>query len=283
MTTRLSVVIPAHDESAVIDRILRSLTSHPRSDELEIVVVANGCTDDTVARVFAYGGVRVVEVQPASKIAALNAGDAAATVFPRVYVDADVIIAPEALFALADALESDGVGVASPSLVVDSSQASWAVRQHYKIWNITDYRSIGHIGSGVYGLSKEGRERFGDWPQVIADDRFVQQQFLPSERATLRDHTFTVPSAADIRSHIRRSVRIARGNQELPASLQRAPAGGTTTHANLIRRVAARPALWVPFAVYSMTWSVPNILARRLKSRATEQSWNRDETSRVAR
>ncbi|MGC5225257.1 glycosyltransferase [Micromonospora sp. DT81.3] len=281
MTARLSLIIPAHNESAVIDRILGALTSQCRRGDLEIVVVANGCTDDTVARASAYQGVRVVEVPTASKIAALNAGDAAATVFPRVYVDADVVMSADALFALADVLGSEGIGVASPTLVVDCSHASWAVRQHYKIWNITDYRSSGHIGSGVYGLSQEGRARFDMWPEVIADDRFVQQLFLPTERATLTDHSFTVRSAADIRSHIRRSVRVARGNQELPAASQHAAAADGSTHVNLVKRVVKRPTLWVPFAVYSVCWVVPNVLARRSIIRKSTQTWNRDETSRV--
>jgi len=281
VTARLSVVIPAHDESAVIDRILGSLTSHPRSAEIEIVVSANGCRDDTASRAATYRGVRVVEVPTASKIAALNAGDAAATVFPRVYLDADVVIAPDVLFALADALDADGTEVASPAFAVDTSDASWAVRQHYRIWELTDYRQSGHIGSGVYGLSEAGRARFGAWPDVIADDRFAQQLFLPAERATLADHSFTVRSAADMRSHIRRSVRIARGNQELPASLQHAPTTGRSTHTNLVKRVAAQPTLWFPFAVYSVNWVIPNIVARRSIVRSSEQTWNRDETSRV--
>ncbi|HKP08056.1 MAG TPA: glycosyltransferase [Microbacterium sp.] len=283
MSARVSVVIPAHDEGAVIDRVLGALCASPRRDEFEIVVAANGCTDDTVARARAYEGVRVVETPRASKIAALQIGDGAASVFPRVYLDADVRIDADALLALADALEAPGVEVASPRLHVDTSTASWLVRQHYRIWELSDYRRRGHIGSGVYAMTAAGRARFEVWPDVIADDRFVQQLFAPRERATLADHSFTVRSAADMRAHLRRSVRIARGNRELPDQVQHADAARPTTgtRGGLVRRVAGRPRLWVPFAVYCVSWTLPNVLARRDIARARTSTWNRDDTSRV--
>ena len=42
-----SVIIPAHDEAGSIERCLTSLAADPGSDALDIVVVANGCTDTT--------------------------------------------------------------------------------------------------------------------------------------------------------------------------------------------------------------------------------------------
>lgn len=282
MTARLSVVIPAHDEARLIDRLLSTLTDSALSGDLEIIVVANGCTDDTAARASTYRGVRVVEVAEASKIAALRAGDDAAVTFPRAYLDADVMISVDTLLALADVLDREGVEIASPRLVVDTSAASWAVRQHYRVWELSDFRTHGHIGSGVYALSAAGRARFGQWPDVIADDRFVQQLFLPPERATLSDRSFTVRSAATMRSHLRRSVRIARGNRELDADLQKAPATSGGERASILKRVAHRPGLWMSFAVYCVSWTVPNIVAARTIARGHERAWNRDETSRTA-
>jgi len=280
----MSVVIPAHDEEAVICRLLDVLVADPRSHELEVVVVANGCTDGTVEVARSYGvPVSVVEVEQASKIAALEAGDHAAVAFPRAYVDADVVIDVPTLLALADALERPGGPlVASPRLDVDTSSASWPVRAHYRIWELTDYRRTGHIGSGVYALSGEGRRRFATWPPVIADDRFVQQLFLPDERLTLDGHAFTVRSAQRIGAHLRRSARIARGNLELPDELQRASdAAGSDRTGNLLRRVAVRPRLWPSFAVYAITSTLPKATARRLIADRREPAWARDDTSRA--
>ncbi|MBT2498947.1 glycosyltransferase [Agromyces sp. ISL-38] len=284
MTVRLSVVIPAHDEAAVIGRLLEALTSDPHSTELEIVVVANGCRDATVpvARAF-EPAVRVVEIAAASKIDALEAGDAAATTFPRAYVDADVAVDVATLLALADALtRTGGPLVASPRLEIDTDGVSWPVRQHYRIWELTDYRSAGHIGSGIYAMSAAGRARFDTWPHVIADDRFVQQLFLPSERETLDGHAFRVRSARTLAAHLRRSTRIARGNRELPSDVQLAADAPMGDRAgNLVRRVARQPRLWVAFGVYCVTSTVPRLRARRLIAERREPEWARDETSRA--
>ena len=49
------VIIPAHNEAAVIARCLDTLLEPPRPDRLDVVVVANGCTDDTADRARAFG------------------------------------------------------------------------------------------------------------------------------------------------------------------------------------------------------------------------------------
>ena len=166
VSARISVVIPAHNESAVIQRVLRPLADALRTGELEVIVAANGCTDDTadLARAVAPG-ITVVEVPTPSKILALNAADEVATVFPRVYVDADVEVGLAELRGLAELLgEPDGPLVAAPRMRIDTSRSSWPVRAHYRIWELSDYRQRGHVGSGVYALSAAGRGRFGRFP-----------------------------------------------------------------------------------------------------------------------
>jgi hypothetical protein len=78
----ISIVIPAHDEERVIGRCLSGLASGAEPGELEVVVVANGCTDGTAAAARTFPGVRVVETPVAGKAAALNLGDEHAPAFP---------------------------------------------------------------------------------------------------------------------------------------------------------------------------------------------------------
>lgn len=81
MRTPLDVVVPAHEEQALLPRCLRALLWDARDVELRIVVVANGCTDATpaAARRFVPAArelgheLVVLELPVAGKAAALNA------------------------------------------------------------------------------------------------------------------------------------------------------------------------------------------------------------------
>ena len=281
---RLSVLIPAHNEAALIERLLKGILDDPEAAELEIAVIPNGCSDETAARAAAVDPrIKVSSLTQGSKIAALRHGDSMLVTFPRVYLDADVQIATRTLLELGNELSKEGGPmVASPRLVVNTRGASWAARQYFRVWALTDYRKHGHIGSGVYALSESGRARFRDWPDVIADDRFVQQLFLPSERLTLPDHTFTVQSPRTLRAQIRRMSRIIRGNRELPAELEVAARAPSTRHLALLARAARRPSLWAALPVYVTAGVVATVLARRESAKGAPVEWHQDETTRHA-
>jgi glycosyltransferase involved in cell wall biosynthesis len=275
VSPELSVVIPAHDEERVLPRLLSRLAD----DRLEVIVVANGCRDAT-AEVARAAGVRVVELAEGSKIAALDAGDAAATAFPRAYVDADVEVDASALLALAARLRRGPELVASPRLRLDLSGATWPVRAYYAVWELSAFRRRGHIGSGIYALSAPGRARFGSFPQVIGDDRFVQGLFTPGERATVEEAEFVVRPPRTLGALIARGARIAAGNRELQkvGLAGHAPTRGASLR-ELVRTVAPRPGLWGAFLIYVAVQLRTAALAER-KLRVADGVWDRDETSR---
>ena len=116
---RVAVVIPAHDEAAGIGRLLSRRSSLPPGLEppAKIVVVANGCTDDTADRAREFGtAVTVLETSQASKALARSSSwvTPRCARFPRAYVDADVVLDAASLSALADALEGPDVHAAGP-------------------------------------------------------------------------------------------------------------------------------------------------------------------------
>ncbi|MEV8273340.1 glycosyltransferase family 2 protein [Microbacterium sp. NPDC077184] len=276
-----SIVIPAHDEGAGIAARLRRMLAGTDDGEFEIVVVANGCHDDTARQAASVPGVRVVEIAPASKIAALNAGDEAAGAFPRLYLDADIEIDAETLRALVRLLAAaEEPCAAAPTLQVDASRSSWAMRHYVRVWELSDYRRAGHVGSGVYAVNAAGRRRWDRFPDVIADDRFVQQQFDPSERRT-SSGTFTVRAPATMRAHLRRATRIDLGNRELGAVAQRAaPVPARVRYARLLSRVARRPDLWIALPIYVYGYAVPMLRARRALRRGQHVPWARDASVR---
>jgi glycosyltransferase involved in cell wall biosynthesis len=223
----MSVVVPVHNEEATLARFLDRMLAGADESEVEVVVVCNGCTDRSaeLAR-RASPLVQVIEIPEAGKIAALNEGDRAATTFPRFYVDADIDISFDDLCKVRDHLNAGRALAAAPRFQVDTSRSSWLVRAYYKVWMRLPWVNDNLVGSGFYGLSKDGRRRFDLFPEVIADDLYVSALFDPQERAVVSNATFTVPISPTARELVRRRARIVQGTKEvlgLPSPAQGAP------------------------------------------------------------
>ena len=267
-----SIIIPAHNESQLIDECLISLGV--RSD-WEIIVVANGCDDDTAVLAAAHQGVRVIELDQSSKIAALNAGDAAATASLRVYLDADIQLDGNALAMIVAALRN-GAPAAAPRPIVDTTSASVLVRLYFAIWGRLGYATVSSLGAGVYGLSESGRGRFDSFPQVIADDGFVYSLFKPSERVNPDGASFTIRAPRSLKALVKRRRRIAAGNRQLLAlGFGPAEVPGPGWRTVLLRSPHLLPAAVVYLAV--------NFVGERAGSHmlySGEILWGRDDTSR---
>src|SRR3569833_869159 len=89
MSVGISVVISAFNAAAVIEEALRSVLNQTRTP-LEIIVVDDGSTDCTAARVSSFGTrVRLIAQANAGPSAARNTGTRAATGDYVAYLDAD--------------------------------------------------------------------------------------------------------------------------------------------------------------------------------------------------
>ncbi|MCA6107163.1 glycosyltransferase [Bradyrhizobium cenepequi] len=276
----ISIVVPAHNESSVIARTLSQWITDPASDEISVVVVCNGCTDDTASVAQGFNpAVRVVESDIASKSHALNLGDQISSGFPRIYADADIVLSLDAIRALAKRLELGDVLVVAPTADVDLARCSWLVRRYYGIRSRLPSSREGIGGSGVYALSEAGRRRFGQFPDVIADDTYVRLQFGPGERETLPCVRSTVFPPRSVRQLIAVRTRVHRGTFEV---LQRFPElrvkKGEANNRALFA-LFREPHLWPGLLIYCYV----NIVARcraTLASRGGAYHWQRDETSR---
>ena len=212
---RASVVIPAHDEAAVIADNLRTLLADARPGEFDVVVVCNGCSDDTADRARTVEGVRVREIAAASKIEALREGDRVTSTFPRIYLDADVALTTAMARALATALDEPGVAVAGIPGRFDLRRTSVPARLFLEFRQRLPVFRHGVLGGGVYALSAPGRRRWGVWPDVTGDDQFVYRSFAADERATVTGHHTVIDPPSDLRAVVRRGVRVRRGNRQL--------------------------------------------------------------------
>jgi len=96
----IAVVIPAHQEEAYVGATVDALRA---ATPFEVAVVANACTDGTAAVARAHGA-RVVETAVRGVSHARNLGARETTGDVLVFLDADTLLAPDALDAIAAAV-----------------------------------------------------------------------------------------------------------------------------------------------------------------------------------
>jgi GT2 family glycosyltransferase len=91
----LSVIVPVRDDAARLAKLLASLRAQTLAPErFEVIVVANGCRDDSAATALAAGA-RVVEERVANRSLARNRGAEVAKAPRLAFVDADCVAAPD--------------------------------------------------------------------------------------------------------------------------------------------------------------------------------------------
>jgi glycosyltransferase involved in cell wall biosynthesis len=279
----ISIVIAAHNEEAVLGRCLDPLLPASEPRELEIVVVCNGCTDRTADVAREYGnGVRVIETPKASKTAALNLGDGLVVGFPRFYVDADVAFLLASVRRIAARLVEGDVLAASPAMHVDLRGSSLAVRAYYRVWTRLPYVREGMVGVGVYALSEKGRQRFGKFPEVIADDGYVRMLFSPSERIRVDDAPVRVYAPEVFSDLVRIKTRSRLGRYELRQRFPHLVAKERTakSYRHAIWKIVVRPWLWPAATVYAGVAVQSRRRAGKQLASIDSYVWERDQSSR---
>jgi Glycosyl transferase family 2 len=271
----------------VIQRCLDSLFSGLEPGELDVVVVCNGCRDETAAMARTAGHpVRVMELEAASKAAALRAGDAAALAFPRLYLDADVVLAGSAARRVLERL-SDGAVAARPPILYDSSRSSAAVRSYYRARSRIPAVLKSLWGAGIYGLSARGRSRFDVFPDVVADDLWLDRQFMPAEVEIVDCTPVLVAVPRSVRDLVRVLRRTYKGKVEnRPGSGvdERAKAITVSALRDLRRQAADGPGAALDAAAYA-AFAAGARLALVLAPASVDTVgavWERDESSRAA-
>ena len=217
-----TIVVPAHNEEAVIERSLRTLCNQVTTCVLDIMVVCNGCSDRTADIVRSHAAadprIRLVEIAQGSKPAAIRAAFAAVSASAAfvAVVDADVVLSADAIEGLATALEGPLPLIAAPQIDVDLTGCSRVVRRYYAVWLSQPYITAGVIGAGVFAVNSAGLERITALPDTMADDTWARAQFARAERVTSAG-TFTVFPPRTLRPHVRRRARIVIGTRQVAA------------------------------------------------------------------
>ena len=272
----VSVVIPAHNEEAVIGRTLTALLRNAAPGAFEVIVVCNGCSDRT-AEIAAgvRGDIAVVELDEASKTAAINTGLRRARGKVCLLLDADIELETESAVALANAAFQPGIEVAIGHMDVDTVGADLLVRAFYRVWMEHPYLRHGKFAAAI-ALSREGIARIGTLPPVTADDTYLRRLF-PADRVAVVDSVrFMVRAPRTVEALVRVRSRSYRGNRQLD-SFTSAPERHPGEARGLLRRLLLNPSLWLHVPVYVAI----TLAARSLSLRDTGTRWERDLTTRT--
>lgn len=282
-----SIVIPAHNEESVIAACLAPLAALAASGAVEVVVVCNGCTDATADVVRSFPGIQVVELPEGSKPAALRAGDRTVSAMPRVYLDADVALAPDTARMVLTRLGGGTDGLAAdeapppaarPPVRYDATGSSWLVRRYYRARSRIPAVLGSLWGAGVYALSADGRSRFAEFPDMVADDLWVDQLFAPGEVEILDCPPVTVRAPIRSRDLLRILRRTYRGKAEHHT---KQPDTAYETSGRTARDVGRLARSGFAGLVDATVYAGLVVTARVLHRFARAQAWERDESSRL--
>lgn len=279
-----SIIVPAFNEAPALRRLLPRLLAGAEPGEFEVVVIANGCTDDSAQAARSFGpAVRVLETPVANKFRALRLGDEAAGTFPRIYLDSDVELGSADARLLAAAVESGPVLAAAPEREVPMAGCSWTVRWYYDVWLRLPVVRTGLFGRGVIAVSAAGYERLAAIPELMGDDLAASLAFGATERTVVEQARALIHPPRTLADLVRRRTRVNTVTAQAGARAELASAGAEarTSRADLMALIRSAPIRMTP----RVAWFLYVTLVTRRKSRKAVvagdySTWLRDESSR---
>lgn len=274
---RCGVVVPARDEASMIARCLEALHDGLPRGFARIVVACNGCRDGTpdLARRFASDDLVVLDLPEGGKAKAIRAAERLLPDGPRVYLDADVEFRGRDLVRLVERLEAGPFHLLAPAIDHDHGRCTPGARAVSRVW-----LSLPHARSAAFhhvlGVSGEGRRRWDEFPELIADDAFIAARFRPDERRIVPDLRVHVRPPRTVGAWIGVRTRWLKGDRQLSAmglgeSVEPGQRSGLV-------RLALQPSMLPGVLLYLAVRVAARLRAGRRGGRSDD--WFRDETSR---
>jgi glycosyltransferase involved in cell wall biosynthesis len=282
----MSILIPAHNEADVIAASVAGVCAGADPNELEVIVICNGCKDATAAAAKVPDApVRVIETPVPSKSEAINLGLDAARGEHVVVMDADVRMQKADLAALAAALSRDGVLAAAPAARMEFLPGTdWKVHAFYRFWTSLSYVKEGMMAAGVYSVNAAGKSRLGRLPRVIADDGYVRMLFNDAERVEVAGAISTVLAPVTLTDLVKIRTRSRLGWYELQSRFPQLFTREVGKRKYLRAWIASLivPTRWPAACVYLYVNIVSRARAKKQAKNFSAYTWERDDGSRRA-
>lgn len=222
----ISIIIPAYNEASIIEGTLNSLLADKELVDCEIIVVCNGCSDNSFDVLLAYSkfnaecliekNIKLIALdeKKSSKTHALNVGIATSTFTTKVLLDADIKVTGLCINTLVAELNRLGLKALSPRVQFDTSKSDYLVKRYYQVEQNSKYNKTLRL-SNVIALSDEGSVSLGQFPEVIADDEYLRRQFSFEDYGVLPSESFVFYAPEDLSNLVNVLSRVERGNMQL--------------------------------------------------------------------
>jgi cellulose synthase/poly-beta-1,6-N-acetylglucosamine synthase-like glycosyltransferase len=181
ITPSAAVVVAAHNEEAVIGRVVESLLAQDYpADRLEVVVASDGSTDGTDARIEELAGrdrrVRLVRCPRGGKVAAQNAAVRTLETEVVAFADAGAVWDPDALRKLVRSLADPKVGYVAGRVAFGKPDGTnrEALYWRYELWLRSRESALGSITGGNGAIYAVRRAEY-----VEVDPRFGHDLTFP--------------------------------------------------------------------------------------------------------
>lgn len=162
---------------------------------------------------------------------------------------------------------------------MDLSDSTWPVKAYYDVWLSLPYCKAGMVGTGVYALSEQGRNRFDQFPDLIADDGYVRCLYNEAERGVTHGHYSVVTAPRNITGLLKIKTRSRLGRYQLkekyPENMKNEEKDYRGAMKPLILDIRSWPKIFLYLIINIVTrlrasWQMKNNMS----------TWERDESSR---
>ncbi len=221
---------------------------------VEVIIAVNASQDKTAeiaqefVELFKTKGwdLKIFELSHPGKTMAINAAESQALGQKKIFLDADVICAPDLIWKTDKALDAQRPVFASGSLIVAPAK-SWATKHVAAYWSRLPFAADVVSGAGFYAVNAAGRQRWGAFPKIISDDTYVRSHFAPEEQVLVAStYLWPLPEGLVLLVRVRR--RQERGLKQLKRMFHELPKPKRNSVSAHLRVMADLP---LSFAVYA--------------------------------
>jgi glycosyltransferase involved in cell wall biosynthesis len=271
-----AVIIPAYNEERVIGKLLESLQSGVENNCFRVVVACNGTRDNSIDYIRnKYPMVTCLDINKASKANAINEAEKINMGFPRIFIDADIVISTSSVEKIIDYINQiDGPAVVAPRGKINTSLSDTLVRSYYSAWTKTIFYLEYGFGSGVYALNKKARSTFECFPEIIADDGFVREVVNHNQFYVCEHAESLVEAPRKVIDLLNIKIRSKLGNAQL------INLGLIKNKITEKKRFLSKVGFLNVFVYIVVSYFAKRGAEKKIKD-LSEYSWQRDESTRM--